>query len=212
MLLPKFPQAPGIAALRGIGPETLLLATDTILVRIYFAAGPHPSRWNQFRRAGPSAARWDHHLLRAPDGAEQSRAVLYCARDIDTSAAEAFQSTRRIDRIRSAPGLAVFALREAVTLLDLRGTFAATIGASTAIHSGPRSRARAWARELNEAFPDIQGLYYGSSMNGHAPAIALNERAQRAMPVRPLFHRALNDDMLVDTLQRIAPRLSYGLR
>jgi hypothetical protein len=49
-------------------------------------------------------------------------------------------------------------------------------------------------------------------MNGHAPAIVLNERAQRALPEEPQFHRALNDDMLVEVLQRIALRLSYGLR
>jgi hypothetical protein len=78
--------------------------------------------------------------------------------------------------------------------------------------SGPRSRARAWARELYEAYRDIQGLSYGSSMNGHTPAVVLNERAQRAMPELPQFHRALNDDMLVETLQQIALRLSYGLR
>jgi RES domain len=182
-----------------------------MLARIYFAAGPHPSRWNQFRGAGPSAARWDYHPLDQRDNGEL-RAIFYCARDVDTCAAEVFQSTRRIDRTRNAPGLVVFALREAVTLLNLRGPFATAIGASSAIHSGPRSRARAWARELYEAYPDIQGLYYGSSMNGHAPAIALNERAQRAMPDQPQFHRALNDDLLVDTLQRIALRLTYGLR
>jgi hypothetical protein len=49
-------------------------------------------------------------------------------------------------------------------------------------------------------------------MNGHAPAIVLNERAQRALPEQPQFHRALNDDMLVEVLQRLALRLSYGLR
>jgi hypothetical protein len=49
-------------------------------------------------------------------------------------------------------------------------------------------------------------------MNGHAPAIVLNDRAQRALPEEPQFHRALNDDMLVEILQRIALRLSYGLR
>jgi hypothetical protein len=210
--LPKFPQPPGVAALRQIVPATLVLSADTVLARIYFAAGPHPSRWNQFRRAGPSAARWDHQLVEQHGSDEQSRAILYCARDIDTCATEVFQATRRIDRTRNAPGLVVFALRAAVTLLDLRGAFATAMGASTAIHSGPRSRARAWARELYEAYPDTQGLYYGSSMNGHAPAIALNERAQRAMPVQPQFHRALNDDLLVDILQRIALRLSYGLR
>jgi len=69
-----------------------------------------------------------------------------------------------------------------------------------------------WARELYDAYPDIQGLYYGASMNGHAPASALNERAQRTMSEQPQFHRALNDDILVETLQQIALRLCYGLR
>ncbi len=209
----KFPEPPGVAALRNIASQTIALQADTPLARIYFAAGPHPSRWNQFRSFGPTAARWDHHLPDARNApVEQSRAVLYCAPDVDTCAAEVFQSTRRIDRARNAPGLVVFALREAVTLLDLHGVFATTIGASTAIHSGPRARARAWARELYDAFPDIQGLYYGSSMNGHAPAIVLNDRAQHAVPEQPQFHRSLNDDMLVEALQRIARRLSYGLR
>jgi RES domain len=209
----KFPVPPGVAALRDIEPQTIALAANTPLARIYFAAGPQPSRWNQFRSLGPTAARQDHHLPNARNApTEQSRAVLYCAPDVDTCAAEVFQSTRRIDRIRNAPGLVVFALREAVRLLDLRGAFAATIGASAAIHSGPRARARAWARELYDAYSDIQGFHYGSSMNGHAPAIVLNDRAQRAIPEEPQLHRALNDDMLVEVLQRIAVRLSYGLR
>jgi RES domain-containing protein len=209
----KFPAPPGVAALRDIAPQTLVLTAGTPLTRIYFAAGPHPSRWNQFRHFGPTAARWDHHLPNAQAASvNQSRAVYYCAPDIDTCAAEVFQTTRRIDRTRNAPMLAIFALREAVTLLDVRGTFATTMVASTAIHSGPRSRARAWARELYEAYPDIHGLHYGSSMNGHAPAVALNERALQAIPGAPLLHRALNDDMLVEILQHIALRLSYGLR
>ena len=209
----KFPEPPGVAVLRDITPQTLVLPADTKLARIYFATGPHPSHWNQFRSFGPTAARWDHHLSNAHGaGVEQQRAVYYCAPDVDTCAAEVFQSTRRIDRTRNAPGLVVFTLREAVTLLDLRGTFATKLGASTAIHSGPRSRARAWARDLYDAYPELQGLYYGSSMNGHAPAVALNERARRAMPEQPQFHRALNDDMLVEVLQQIALRLSYGLR
>jgi hypothetical protein len=49
-------------------------------------------------------------------------------------------------------------------------------------------------------------------MNGHAPALVLNDRAQRGVPEQPQLHRALNDDMLVEVLQRIALRLSYGLR
>jgi hypothetical protein len=209
----KLPQPPGVTALRAIAPQTLILPADTPLARIYFAAGPHPARWSVFRSFGPVDARWEHHLPDARGCAvAQSRAILYCALDIDTCAAEVFQATRRIDRTRDSPWLVVFALLEPVTLLDLRGTFATTIGASTAIHSGPRSRTRAWARELYEAYPNAQGVHYGSSLNGHAPAIALNERAQSAIPRLPLFHRALNDDILVDILRRIALRLSYGLR
>jgi hypothetical protein len=49
-------------------------------------------------------------------------------------------------------------------------------------------------------------------MNGHAPAIVLNDRAQRAVPEQPQLHRSMNDDMLVEVLERIALRLSYGLR
>jgi RES domain len=209
----KFPEPPGVDVLRGIPAETIELPAGTLLARVYFAAGPHPSRWNQFRRFGPTEARWDHHL---PDSdghpAEQDRAVIYCATDVDTCIAEVFQSTRRIDRVRNAPTLVIFTLSESVTLLDLRGPFSTTLGASTAIHSGPRSRARAWARELYEAYSHIQGFHYGSSMNGHAPSIALNERAAHAIPDRPQFHRALNDDLLVDVLRRIALRLSYSLR
>lgn len=209
----KFPEPPGVATLRALPSQTRILPAETSLARIYYAASRHPSRWSQFRSFGPVDARWDHHI---PDrngaGIDQSRAILYCAPDIDTCVAEVFQATRRIDRARDAPWLVVFALREPVTLLDLHGTFATTIGASTAIHSGPRSRTRAWARELYEAYPNLQGVYYGSSMNGHSPAVALNERALPAMPRLPLFHRALNDDMLVQILQRIAIRLSYGLR
>lgn len=209
----KFPEPPGVGALRHMTAETIELAAGTLLARIYFAAGPYPSHWNQFRRYGPTAARWDHHLPdRNGEPMEQDRAILYCAPDIDTCTAEVFQATRRIDRIRNAPTLVVFALQSPLTLLDLRGAFTTTIGASTAIHSGPRSRTRAWARQLHEAYPTLHGVHYGSSMNGHAPAVALNERAQQAIPERPQFHRALNDDLLVDVLQRIALRLSYGLR
>src|ERR1700733_3368971 len=113
----KFPEPPGVAALRDITPQTLILPADTKLARIYFAAGPHPLHWNQFRSFGPTAARWDHHLPNVRNAStEQSRAVLYCAPDVDTCAAEVFKSTRRIDRTRTAPPLVIFVLREAVML------------------------------------------------------------------------------------------------
>jgi hypothetical protein len=212
--LAKFPAPPPVATLRAIAPEIKILVAGTRLARIYFAAGPYPSRWNRFRCVGPTAgARWDHHLPGADGRLQpQARAVLYCAPDIDTCTAEVFQLTRRIDRVRNAPHVAVFALAADVPLVDLRGVFATRLGASTAIHSGPRARSRAWARALYVAYPNARGIHYGASMGGHAPAIALNERAEGAMPNQPEFNRALNDDLLVDVLRGIALRIGYGLR
>lgn len=209
----KLPDPPGVAELRDIEPQIYNLPAATHLARVYFSGGDHPSHWNQFRSFGPTGARWDHHLpTHSGGGIEQDRAILYCAPDVDTCVAEVFQATRRIDRIRNAPALVIFAPCKPIPLLDLRGTFATKMGTSTAINSGPRSRVRVWAREIYAAYPDIHGVYYGSSMNGHAPAIALNERARGAMPELPLFNRALNDDMMVEILQKIGVRLSYGLR
>jgi hypothetical protein len=77
----KFPEPPGVAALLDIASDTLVLPADTKLTRIYFATGPHPSHWNQFRSFGPTAARWDHHLPNARSaGFEQKRAVYYTFR------------------------------------------------------------------------------------------------------------------------------------
>lgn len=209
----KLPHPPGIEALRDIPPQTIELATGTALARIYFGAGLRPVRWRTFRSFGPTGARWDHHL---PDSrgrpALQKRAVLYAATTVDTCVAEVFQTTRRIDRVRDAPRLVIFTLAAPLTLIDVRGAFGTRLGASTALNSGPRARTRAWARELYEAYPQAQGIYYGSSMNGHAPAIALNERARDALPEYPEFHRALNDDAMVEVLKHAAVRLGYGLR
>jgi hypothetical protein len=113
----KFPEPPGVDVLRRIKAQTIELPAGTLLARIYFGAGPHPSRWNQFRHFGPTEARWDHHLPGADGGpTTQDRAIIYCAPDVDTCAAEVFQSSRRIDRVRDAPTLVVVTLSESVTL------------------------------------------------------------------------------------------------
>jgi len=51
-------------------------------------------------------------------------------------------------------------------------------------------------------------------MNGGEPALALSDRAERRgmFPAHPLFHRALADDVLLDTLKDAADRLGYALR
>lgn len=208
----KLPPSPGAEALRLLAPELLTVPAGTALARIYFTDGRGATAWNAFRRFGPLGSRFDHHL---PDhrGApcEQERAILYAAVHVDTCIAEVFQQTRRVDRTRGAPWLAVFALEQDVVLLDLTGAFCTRIGASTAIASGSRKRARGWSRDFYDAYGTIDGLCYPSSMNGHAPALALYERAASALPSAPRFNRALADDALLEVLQHAAAHLGYGL-
>ena len=210
----KFPSSPGVRALARLAPAISTLGGGTILARIYYSRGEHPQVWNQFRYFGPLNSRWDHHTLASGNPEMQSRGIYYAARDAKTCLAEAFQATRRIDRAFQAPWLVVFATVARLKLLDLTGDFATRMGASMAIHSGSRGRARGWARDLYDAYPEIQGILYAASMHGGQHAIALNERAlkEQLFPAHPLFHRALADDVMVDTLKHAASALGYALR
>ena len=208
----KFPAAPTLATLTAISPSLRRLPAGTVLARIYCAGGEHPVAWNQFRQFGPGAARFDHHLADA-DGnpQQQDRAILYAAVAARTCIAEFFQAHRIINKHRHAPWLTVFALAADLNLLDLSGNFVTRIGASTALHSGPRARARQWAQVLYQAYPQGAGIVYAASMDGNAPALALWERAQPAMPKTPLFNRALSDATLTDLIDASAEELGYRL-
>lgn len=201
--------------LRGIKPQVHRLPAGAWLARVYFAGGDHPTHWSRFRSFGPTQARFDHQLPDAAGAAcEQTRSILYAAADGRTCLAEVFQDTRRIDRARNAPQLAVFRTRTALDLLDLTGSFTTRCGASMALNSGPRSRARPWAQAFYEAYPELLGLYYGSSMHGNAPAMALTDRAAALDPFRadPEFDRALADDRLLPLLKNAAADVGYALR
>jgi hypothetical protein len=211
----KFPNSPGIAALSVLTPAIHALPAGSTLARVYYARGPHPQSWNQCRYVGPLNSRWDHHV---PDGSgnprAQERGIYYAAAAAKTCLAEVFQATRRIDRVFQAPWLVVFETQATLKLLDLSGDFATRMGASMAIHSGHRGRARRWARDLYDAYPEIQGILYAASMAGGAPAMAFNERALKVplFPAHPKFHRALEDDALLDPLKHAAHELGYALR
>jgi len=211
----RFPNSPGASALAEITPTVITLPAGSALARVYYTSSAHPLAWNQFRSFGPLNFRWDHHLTTvAGEPRDQERAVYYAAANAVTCLAEVFQATRRIDRVYQAPWLVVFNTLRPLLLLDLTGDFATRMGASMAIHSGSRVRARGWTRDLYEAFADAEGLVCASSMHGDAPAFALNERALRAtlFPPHPEFHRALADDVLLDPLKHAAQALGYALR
>ena len=207
----KLGSPPAASVLRHLDPPWVnLRAGEDKLARIYHASGPHPVAWNQFRTWGPARnARFDHHQ---PDASgnpcAQSRGILYCARQGMTCLAEVFQGTRVVNRTDDDPYLCVFACTRNLKLLDLTGEFATRMGASLAIHSGPRNRARQWACALHDAF-DHDGLLYLSSMHPGATAIALNERAADALPAAPLANRPLGDPMLTDVIDALTRRLGY---
>lgn len=211
----KFLRPDSAAAIQNIPPEVRTLPKGAVLARVYFSGSAHPTRWNEFRQYGPTNARFDHHL---PDKRGepwvQKRAGLYCAGNAVTCIAEVFQQTRRIDRVRDAPWLAIFELQREVRLLDFTGTYPTRVGASMAINTGSRVRAREWAQRFYDAHDGLQGIYYASSMHANRPAIALNDRAEktRALPAHPRFNRALADDALLDVLKHAAAALGYGLR
>lgn len=137
--------------------------------------------------------------------------IFYCAGHGPTCLAEVFQDVRVIDRSARDPWLVGFSLARDVALLDLTGTWPTRAGASMAINAGPRPRAQRWSQAIYEAYPDLEGIYYPSSMNANRPAIALYERALTALPRAPVFHRPLRDPALLSVLRHVAQDLGYGL-
>jgi hypothetical protein len=150
--------------------------------------------------------RFDHH---SPPPRLQARAVMYGAVLAPTCFAEVFQHTRTIERSRSQPWLVGFRLTRDVRLLDLTGNWPTRAGASMALATGRRDRARRWSLRIYEDYPAIEGLWYGSSMGANRPAVVLYERALTALPSRPALHRAIADPALDPLVAAAALRFNY---
>ena len=211
--MPKFPEPPGVDALRAIEPTVAVLKAGTLLWRVYFRRGQYPTTWSSFRFVGPTSARFDHHHVSTGPHQLQDRGILYAAEDGRTCLAEVFQERRIINIARGTPTLVGFVTQTKVLLLDLTGTFPTRAGASMVINTGARPRTRRWAQQFYAAYPNLAGFRYASSMHGNAPAMALNERANAAeiMPPRPIFHRALSDPSMWRILQGAAAEIGYEL-
>ena len=213
--MPKFPEPPSSESLARIEPEIRLINSATEATRLFSSRGHYPTRWNAFRYFGPTASRFDHHLFdRNGEAYHQSRGIMYLATGneaIPTCLAEVFQVNRIINRVSNSPVLSAFAFTRPLHLLNLTGHFATTIGASTAINSGARPRARRWSQQLYLAYPDIDGILYASSMYGSHEIIALFERAVDAIPQECIFHRHLNDPVIETVVQETAAKISYNV-
>lgn len=195
-------------------PRSVEVGSHTArLVRTFFRGGPHPSDWSELRRAGPLAtARFDHHEPGT------GRAVMYLARRGEPPAkldglacalAEVFQGSRLIDRTTREPWVAWWTPTRPLRLLDLGSTWTTRAGGNQALCSGDRRVSRAWARAIYEAFPDMDGLTWPSSVVGPGRNVVLTERATGSVPERPDLLCPLSAPGLAPAIQRAAHLLGY---
>jgi hypothetical protein len=205
----RLPDPPPAGELRRIRAAIHTARAGTLFWRIYFQGGAHPGAWNAFRRFGPTQSRFDHHR---PPPRAQSRAILYAAAQAPTCFAEVFQETGEIDVRSGTPALVAFETVRPLALLDLRGVWPTRAGGSMAINAGDRRRSRLWSRAIHDAYPAVQGLWYGSSMDANLPAVALYERAARALPRSPAFHRHLADPTVAVVVAQAAARFDFDVR
>lgn len=214
----RLPQPPAPAALKTLlrpHEDIVAVHSGTRLVRVFAAAGRHQQRWNTFRRTGPLPhARFDPH----PPGPGGERAetaahgVLYFGLSVRTSIAEVFQQTSVVDRGTRRPHLVVFQPKRTLKLLDLTGLWPTRAGASQEISTGPKDVTQAWARAIRAAFPDLDGLWYRSSMDSGDPAVCLwDPPAAGALPAQPDILLPLDYPGLDLPLSRVCDSLNYTL-
>jgi hypothetical protein len=206
----SLPPPPSVTDLQKLGPEVHVLPAGTVIWRVYLRGGLHPATWDTFRTYGPTGARFDHHD--PPPSVHPVKAILYGADRGPTCLAEVFQDTRVIDRHRHQPALAAFQLVRDLALLDVTGAWPTRAGASMAIGTGRRKRAREWSRAIYDAFPQLEGIRYASPMDANRPAFALYERSKQAIPAHALLDALLSAPGLGILLARAAARFQYRLR
>ena len=140
----------------------------------------------------------------------QDRGVFYAATDIITVIAEVFQNKRTVNRTYKQPWLVSYVLTTELNLLDLSDTFPVKAGGSMKLVSGPTLYAQNWARSFYDCYPEIQGIYYPSSLTNR-PVVAVYERAAllNPFPLTPQFHRALRDALLIEPLRNACKDIGY---
>lgn len=193
----------------------------TPLARIFAAGGRHPTTWNGLRSFGPTSSRFDHQP--PPSHDHPTRRVMYGAvavadrqgvvhPTLKTCLAECFRNRGIVELRRDDPCYTQFRAVRPLRLLDLSDSDWVThAGGNAALTSGPRSRARPWARAIYRRYPTIDGVFFASSNIPNARAFALWERAENALPARPSFNKLLADPGLRPAIETYAFELALDL-
>ncbi|PPK66836.1 RES family NAD+ phosphorylase [Actinokineospora auranticolor] len=213
--LPQPPAPEDLKPLLRVDEDVVALHSGTHLVRIFAAAGAHRQRWNSFRYTGPLPhARFDPQPL-GPDAGPATapgHGVLYFGLSVRTCVAEVFQQTSVVDRTTRKPHLVVFRPRRTLRLLDLCGLWPTRAGASQEMNSGTKTTTQAWARAIREAYPDLDGVWYRSSMDSGEPAVCLwDPPASGSLPRTPDVLLPLDYPGLDLPLARVCEELNYTL-
>ena len=214
----RLPQPPAPAVLQAMLRRTedvIAVPAGSRLARVFTSGGNHPQQWDTFRYAGPLPhARFDPHTPDTQGGPTITRehGVLYFSLSVRTCIAEVFQATSTVDRKTRSPQLVLFRPRRTLRLLDLSGLWATRAGASQAISDGPKERTRAWARSIRAAYPELDGLWYRSSMDAGNPSLCLwDPPSATALPESPDVLLPLDHPGLDLPLGRVCKELSYTL-
>ena len=210
-MLPNPPTAHALRSLSIQADETRVIEVAEVWWRVHRTEGAFVLAWNAFRTFGP-LLRFDPHAL--PKGEDPAHGVWYGAVTPDAALGEAFQVDRTIDRELDRPYLTGLSFIRPLVVLDLavdsNGAWATRAGGTFAISTGPHGVTRHWARNIVEAFPNLDGLRYNSRVVG-APCLALFPPVLTAMPARPRLSLPLTHPDLASRIAGAAMRLGYGV-
>ncbi|MBB2890041.1 RES domain-containing protein [Flexivirga oryzae] len=186
-----------------------VLEYDRALWRIHRTQGTHRQRWDQLRDFGPlRSMRWDPHP--EPARTQPDWAVCYASPDVETAFAEVFQATRAI-HLSAARALVGWLPSRKLHLLDLTGQWLLRNGASSWLAGGRKDACRNRSHAIRSTWPDLDGLYVPSSMNGE-PSVVLYAPARDAFPADPQVARPLNSPALAGTIRHAAAALQWPIR
>lgn len=214
----RLPMPPAPARLKAIlrsDVDVVAVHSATRLVRVFTASGIYPGRWNEFSYTGPLPhRRFDPHPPAPGGGVATSpeHGVMYVQLSVRSAVAEEFQAHSIVNRTMWNPHLAVFQPKRTLRLLDLAGLWPTRAGASQEISSGPKAVTQAWARSIRAAHPELDGVWYRSSMDAGDPAICLwDPPAAPVLPDTPQVLLPLDHPGLDLPLARICEELNYTL-
>jgi hypothetical protein len=179
------------------------------LWRIHRTTGRHRQHWNDLRDFGPiPTMRWDPHP--APSGHHPASAVSYAATDVVTAFAEAFQNRRAIT-LSPDQALAGWQPVRPLRLLDLTGSWLLHNRASASLPAGRKDRCRNWSQAIRQTWPDLDGLWVGSTMTG-TPMVVLYQPAQNSFPASPQLHRPLDSPVLAGVITQVHNAIGWPVR